>query len=70
VLTEDDNPKSSSAVHKNLDPRSAAGALESASVGELQEYIRMLAAEIQRAQAEMMKKDAGRAAAEALFGKK
>jgi len=61
MLTEDDNPKSSSAVHKNLDPM---------SVGELEEYIGMLEAEIQRVQAEIAKKSSSKAAAEALFGKK
>ena len=44
--------------------------LDFMSVAELEEYMEMLGAEIQRVQAEIMKKSSSRAAADALFGSK
>jgi uncharacterized small protein (DUF1192 family) len=67
MLLEDDNPssaaaigKSGGALHQNLD---------SLSVAELEGYVAALQAEIKRAEAEIAKKSASRAAAEAVFGK-
>jgi len=66
MLLEDDNPssaaaigKSSSALHQNLD---------SLSMAELAGYVAALQAEIKSAEAEIAKKSASRAAAEAVFG--
>ena len=62
MLLEDDNPVPVGPPKpKNLD---------SMSVGDLEEYVEALKAEIQRAEAEKAKKSATRAAAEAIFGKK
>jgi uncharacterized small protein (DUF1192 family) len=67
MLTEDDNPsgaaqisKSGTALHQNLD---------SLSVAELEGYVAALQGEIKRAEAEITKKSASRAAAEAIFKK-
>jgi len=63
VLLEDDNPRSIGAPPK---PKN----LDFMSVAELEEYMEMLGTEIQRIQAEIMKKSSSRAAADAMFGSK
>ncbi|HCM84233.1 MAG TPA: DUF1192 domain-containing protein [Alphaproteobacteria bacterium] len=58
MWNDDDMPKNAAAKPKNLDPM---------SVDELRDYILALRAEIERAEGEIAKKEASKAAAAAFF---